>query len=74
MARETKAAHNPEAVLFDAFSSPEPVSTSLENALYLLPVADRLDVVPVGIEHERAIVILVILRAQPRLPVVPPTG
>src|SRR5258707_11266987 len=38
--------------------------------LRLLAVADRLDVVAVGVKDERPIVVFVIMRAQPRWPVV----
>jgi hypothetical protein len=37
-------------------------------------VADRFDVVAVGIEHERAVVVGVVLRTQPRRAVVLPAG
>ena len=37
-------------------------------------MAARLDVVAIGIEHERAVVVLVIVRAQPRWPVVASSG
>src|SRR2546430_630013 len=38
------------------------------------PVTNRLDVVAVRIKDERAVVIFVIMRAQPRLPVIPSPG
>src|SRR5258707_9763742 len=39
-----------------------------------LPVTNRFNVVAVRIKDERAVVIFVIVRAQPRLPVVSPPG
>src|SRR2546430_16844102 len=38
------------------------------------PVTNRLDVVAVRIKDERAVIIFVIMRAQPRLPVIPSPG
>src|SRR5216683_7884933 len=48
----------------------KPVPTFPDHALGLLAVADRLDVVAVGIEDERPIVVFVIMRAQRRWSVV----